>query len=70
MIYIGSYYRVNTRYGWRTIKCMEFDSSGNPYGIYSPSDCQSKGDNEGMVVPDGSLLADQPEINAWDTWFN
>jgi len=70
MIQIDSYYRVDTRYGLRTVKCLQFDSDGNPYGIFSPSDFESDGDNEGMVIPEGSPEATQEEATAWDNWYN
>ena len=70
MIQIGFYYRAETPHGVRTIKCMQMDGNGNPYGIYSPSGCITIGDNQGMVIPDNSELANQEQINQWEDWYN
>ncbi len=70
MIQIGLYYQAETPQGVRTIKCMQFDGNGNPYGIYSPSNCVNEGDNQGMVIPDNSELANQEQINQWEDWYN
>lgn len=70
MIQIGYYYRSDTPQGVRTIKCMQMDADGRPYGIYSISDCEYEGDNEGMIIPLDSSDASPEESKAWDIWFN
>lgn len=70
MIQIGFYYQTETPQGIRTIKCMQFDADGNPYGIYSPSNYAHEGDNQGMIIPDNSILADSGQVQAWEAWYN
>ena len=70
MIQIEYYYQAETPQGVRTIKCMQFDDNGNPYGIYSPSNCVNEGDNQGMVIPENSLEASIEESEAWNIWYN
>lgn len=69
MIQIGYYYRSDTPQGVRTIKCMQMDADGNPYGIYSPSNYVNSGDNQGMIIPDNSTLATPEQAQAWDFWY-
>lgn len=70
MIQIGFYYRTETPQGIRTIKCMQLDGNGNPYGIYSPSNFVHEGDNQGMIIPLDSHEATAEQAQAWDAWFN
>lgn len=70
MIQIGYFYRAETPQGVRTIKCMQYDADGNPYGIYSPSNYANSGDNQGMIIPDNSDLADLEQVNQWEEWYN
>ena len=70
MIEIGHYYRSETPQGVRTIKCIQFTSDGNPYGIYSPSDFQYEGDGVGMVIPFNSNTASNEQAEAWEGWYN
>jgi hypothetical protein len=70
MIQIGHYYRSETPQGIRTIKCMQMDASGNPYGIYSPSDFQYGGDGTGMIIPQDSPEATELQAQAWEAWYN
>ena len=69
MIEIGKYYRIETPQGERTIKALELIVEG-VYGIYSPSDFEASGDNQGALIPEGSPEANQDEIDAWDNWYN
>ena len=70
MIQIGKYYRSDTPQGVRTIKCIQMDADGRPYGIYSISDCEYKEDTEGMIIPNNSLEATVEENETWNTWYN
>ena len=70
MIQIGHYYRSETPQGVRTIKCLQFTSDGNPYGIYSPSDLQYEGDGVGMIIPFNSNTASNEQAEAWEGWYN
>lgn len=70
MIMIGSFYRLETPQGIRTIKCMQYDADNNPYGIYSTSDYKYEGDNQGMIIPVDSKDANEYEIIAWEKWYN
>lgn len=69
MITIGQYYRISTPQGERTIKALELIVE-SVYGIYSPSDCETPGDNQGALIPEGSPEADQSEIEAFNDWYN
>ena len=69
MIQIGYYYRIETPQGIRTIKCVQFDADGHPYGIYSPSNYVTAGDNQGMTIPDNSNLATPEQAQEWDNWY-
>ena len=46
------------------------DASGNPYGIYSPSDFQYGGDGTGMIIPQDSPEATELQAQAWEAWYN
>ena len=70
MIEINKFYQAQTPQGVRTAKCMQMDASGNPYGIYSPSNYANEGDNQGMIIPDNSPIANQEQINQWEEWYN
>ena len=70
MIQIGHYYRSETPQGIRTIKCMQMDSDGNPYGIYSPSDFKYEGDGIGMIILSNSTEATKEQAQAWEEWFD
>jgi hypothetical protein len=71
MIQIGHYYRSETPQGIRTIKCMQMDSDGNPYGIYSPSDYTYSGDDQGIIIkPEDSPEATELQAQAWEAWYN
>jgi hypothetical protein len=49
---------------------MQMDASGNPYGIYSPSDFQYGGDGTGMIIPQDSPEATELQAQAWEAWYN
>ena len=67
---IGDYLNINTDYGTRTIKYVQDDSDGMPYGVFSPSDFVVKGDNQGMMVPYNGTPSTAQQIIDWDTWYN
>lgn len=69
MIEIGKYYRISTPQGERTAKALELIVEG-VYGIYSPSDCENPGDNQGTLIPEGSPDATTEEADIWDIWYN
>ena len=69
MIEIGKYYQIQTQEGDRTAKALELIVEG-VYGIYSPSDYVTPGDNQGSLIPEGSPDATPEEIEDWDNWYN
>lgn len=70
MIQIGHYYRADTPSGMRTIKCLQFDADGNPYGIYSPSNYANIGDNQGVIIPYNSIESTPEQAQEWDVWYD
>jgi hypothetical protein len=70
MIQIGHFYRSETPQGIRTIKCMQMDADGNPYGIYSPSDYANENDMQGMIIPFNSNTASNEQSKSWEEWYN
>jgi hypothetical protein len=69
MIEIGKYYRIATSVGERTAKALELIVEG-VYGIYSPSDYVTPGDNQGALIPEGSEEATQEQADEWEQWYN
>ena len=69
MIQLGHFYRIDTPQGERTIKALELIVEGM-YGVYSPSDCEISGDNQGSLIPEGSLEASEEEAQVWENWYN
>jgi hypothetical protein len=70
MIQIGKFYNAETPQGVRTIKCMQFDADGNPYGIYSPSNFEYEDDGQGMIIPGDSQEASNEQAQTWEGWYN
>jgi hypothetical protein len=70
MIQIGHFYRSETPQGIRTIKCMQMDADGNPYGIFSPSDYANENDMQGMIIPFNSNTASNEQAESWEEWYN
>jgi len=70
MIQIDHFYRCNTAFGTRTVKAVQELESSDFYGIFSISEFQEPGDNQGMVIPNNSPEATPAEAQEWENWFN
>ena len=70
MIVVGNFYRCNTSFGVRTVKAIQELESSDFYGIFSISNYEEKGDNQGMVIPNSSKNATEEEIEDWNNWYN
>lgn len=69
MIEIGKYYQIQTQQGERTAKALELIVEG-VYGIYSPSDYITPGDNQGSLIPEGAPESTTEQADAWEDWYN
>lgn len=70
MIEVGKYYTCTTPFGVRVIKGIQELEDTNVYGIYSISNYESPGDNQGMIIPNNSEEATLEQKTAWDNWYN
>ena len=68
MIELNKYYKIQTFFGERVIKCLEL--LPEPYGVFSISSFENEGDNQGSLISEESVEATEEEAIAWDNWYN